>query len=211
MLNRSGIKKETATAPVQILANVEMQAACGCIVDDSMVASPNVGNKKIVKAGTPIAVDFSDLSTPVTASKEAVSESAAATVTGTGVSAASVTAATFGTKVSGIDGTYEFVASVEDTTTTWELDGTTVTLSDYGIMPTGTAADGDKISVAYVSAKAAINANAVLLHDVDVTSGDANGTALFFGIVNINRLDASVQALVTPGVNTIGAVSFIKA
>ena len=54
-------------------------------------------------------------------------------------------------------------------------------------------------------------ANAVLLHDVDVTAGNANGTALYFGVVNINRLESDVQAKVTAGVNTIGAVTFIKA
>ena len=54
-------------------------------------------------------------------------------------------------------------------------------------------------------------ANAVLLHDVDVTDGDANGTALYFGVVNINRLDTATQAKVTAGINVIGAVSFIKA
>lgn len=37
-------------------------------------------------------------------------------------------------------------------------------------------------------------ANAVLLHDVDVTAGNANGTALYFGVVNINRVDSDVAA-----------------
>lgn len=54
-------------------------------------------------------------------------------------------------------------------------------------------------------------ANAVLLHDVDVTAGNANGTALYFGVVNINRLDTVTQAKVTAGVNTIGAITFVKA
>lgn len=54
-------------------------------------------------------------------------------------------------------------------------------------------------------------ATAVLLHDVDVTNGNANGTALYFGVVNINRLDADVQSKVTAGVNTVGAVTFLKA
>lgn len=54
-------------------------------------------------------------------------------------------------------------------------------------------------------------ANAVLLHDVDVTAGNANGTALYFGVVNINRLDTATQAKVTAGVNTIGAITFVKA
>lgn len=57
----------------------------------------------------------------------------------------------------------------------------------------------------------AVPATAVLLHDVDVTSGNANGTALYFGVVNINRLDSDVQAKVTAGVNTVGAVTFIRA
>lgn len=46
---------------------------------------------------------------------------------------------------------------------------------------------------------------------MDVTSGNANGTALYFGVVNINRLDSDVQAKVTVGVNTVGAVTFIRA
>jgi hypothetical protein len=39
--------------------------------------------------------------------------------------------------------------------------------------------------------------NAVLLHDVDVTAGNANGAALIFGFVNLNRLETDVKALVT--------------
>lgn len=58
---------------------------------------------------------------------------------------------------------------------------------------------------------AAVAANAVLLHDVDVTSGNANGTALYIGVVNINRLDTDVQAKVTAGVNAVGGVTFLKA
>lgn len=50
---------------------------------------------------------------------------------------------------------------------------------------------------------------AVLLHDVDVTSGDANGTALIFGFVNINRLESDVQAMVKAG--TFGMITFLKA
>ena len=54
-------------------------------------------------------------------------------------------------------------------------------------------------------------ANAVLLHDVDVTAGNANGTALIIGVVNINRLESDVQAKVRVGINVAGGVSFIKA
>lgn len=54
-------------------------------------------------------------------------------------------------------------------------------------------------------------ANAVLLHDVDVTAGNANGTALIIGVVNINRLESDVQSKVRAGINVAGGVSFIKA
>lgn len=125
MLNYDGISKVTATAPTQILANVELQESVGCIVPTSLGAA--VDGKKIAKAGTPIYIDLSNIQTP--------------------------------------------------------------------------AAAGSSSSPA----------NAVLLHDVDVTNGSHNGTALIFGFVNINRLDSDVQAKVTAGINTVGAVSFFKA
>jgi hypothetical protein len=46
--------------------------------------------------------------------------------------------------------------------------------------------------------------NAVLLHDVDVTDGNNNGTALIFGFVNVNRLEADVQTLVTAATGATG-------
>lgn len=125
MLNYDGISKVTATAPTQILANVELQESVGCIVPTSLGTA--VDGKKIAKAGTPIHIDLSNLQTP--------------------------------------------------------------------------AAAGSSSSAA----------NAVLLHDVDVTNGSHNGTALIFGFVNINRLDSDVQAKVTAGINAVGAVSFFKA
>lgn len=56
--------------------------------------------------------------------------------------------------------------------------------------------------------------NAVLLHDVDVTDGDANGTALVFGFVNVNRVEADVAALITTAIANAAAsklVVFMKA
>lgn len=46
------------------------------------------------------------------------------------------------------------------------------------------------------------NAIGVLLHDVDVTNGNANGTLLIFGFVNINRLDSTTKSLITDEVKT---------
>lgn len=104
MLNKSGVTTTNYSNIKQILANVELQASCGCIVPQTL--GVEVGTKKIAKAGTPITINLKSTTTPVTAG---------------------------------------------DTT-----------------------------------------ANAVLLHDVDVTSGNANGTALYFGIVNVNAVDSDV-------------------
>lgn len=121
MLNRSGITKTSYGAPVQILANVELQASVGCVVPQAVGVT--VGAKKIAKAGTPVTIDLMNRTTPVEAAGEA--------------------------------------------------------------------------------------GNAVLLHDVDVTAGAANGTALIFGFVNVNRLEADVVALL--GENTsIGNVTLMK-
>ena len=50
------------------------------------------------------------------------------------------------------------------------------------------------------SSTEASNAVGVLLHDVDVTTGDANGTLLLFGFVNTNRIDATTKAKLTDAV-----------
>ena len=55
---------------------------------------------------------------------------------------------------------------------------------------------------AAVTTSGASNAVGVLLHDVDVTNGNANGTLLIFGFVNTNRLASTVQALITSEVKT---------
>lgn len=134
MLNRSGIKSTTGAAPTQILADVDNQFSVGCIVPASMQATANDGTRKVVKAGTPLKIDLSNLQT-----------AAAAPTTSP--------------------------AAASDTT--------------------------------------ASDMNAVLLHDVDVTDGNANGTALVFGFVNLNRVDATTVAKLKAG--TFGLVTFLKA
>lgn len=133
MLNNDGVKKATHGAPKQILANVEFQYSVGCRVPKTMGVSVN--GRTLVKAGTPIKIDLSDL-------QEVAQEPA--------------------------------------------------------------EASGDDPAVV---------ANAVLLHDVDVTDaaegGAKNGTALLWGFVNINRLDSDVQAKVTAGTK-IGDVQFLN-
>lgn len=134
MLNRSGITKTTAVAPTQILADVDNQFSVGCVVPASMQATANEGTRKVVKAGTPLKIDLSNLQ----------ADAAAPTT-----------------------------------------------------------------DPATASGSTASDMNAVLLHDVDVTGGKANGTALVFGFVNLNRVDATTAAKLKAG--TFGLITFLKA
>ena len=80
----------------------------------------------------------------------AISEAAIADITGcTGVTAAEVTAATFGGVV-GATGEYAFVYNSTDSA--WKLNSTTVTLTNYGLTVTGTPDNGDTIVVNYTAA-----------------------------------------------------------
>lgn len=52
-------------------------------------------------------------------------------------------------------------------------------------------------------------ANAVLLHDVDVSNGQTNGTALIFGFVDLNKVDTTTQTLLKTALSTDGATELI--
>ena len=109
MLNQTGIKKVSGSAPKQILFNVQHQLSISCIVDKSV--GVDVNGRKIAKAGTPLTVQYGS-------TNPALLANATRGVTG------------------------------------------------------------------------------YLLHDVDVTDGNANGTLLIFGFINWTHLDEDVQALI---------------
>lgn len=46
------------------------------------------------------------------------------------------------------------------------------------------------------------NAVGILLHDVDVTEGNANGVIVLFGFVDLDKLEADAFALITDDVKT---------
>lgn len=127
MLNQSGIKKETAGAPTQILFNVQNQMSVSIQV--AKAAGVAEGGKTIVKAGTPLNGDL--------------------TARGTA-----------------------FVAAADTTAP----------------------------------------AVGILLHDVDVTNGPANGTLLIWGFVNLNRVDSVTATKITANRKTelAGKVWFLK-
>lgn len=127
MLNQTEVRKETYGDTNQILFAVEHQVSIGVVVSKAL--GVEVGTKKIVKAGTPLAGEL-NAKTP------------------------------------------NFIAVADDSSTE------------------------------------APKAAGILLHDVDVTAGDANGTLLLFGFVNTNRIDEATKAKLTDKVKA--ALPMIK-
>ena len=83
------------------------------------------------------------------------------------------------------------------------------------IVRAGTPLNGDLTnrSTAFKKAQdSSAPAVGVLLHDVDVTDGDNNGTLLIWGFVNMDRLDDTTEALITPTrkKELTGMVTFLK-
>ena len=71
----------------------------------------------------------------------------------------------------------------------------------------------DRDGTPAVLATGSVAMNAVLLHDVDVTKGPNNGTALVFGFVNVNRVDEDVATKITAAVGNASAsklLTFMK-
>lgn len=120
MFNKTGIKKTTGAAPIQILFDVQNQVSVSIVVDDGYSVTRD--GRKIVPAGTP-------LSGSLTARNTA------------------------------------FVKAVDNTAESGASNGKPAT--------------------------------GVLLHDVDVTDGDTNGTLLIWGFVDLNKIDTTTAALLT--------------
>ena len=78
------------------------------------------------------------------------------------------------------------------------------------IVKAGTPVSGDLLDrdTAFVVETTA--PTAVVLHDVDVTDGDANGTIISTGHIDKLKLDADVQAMITAGVVTALKAEGIK-
>lgn len=99
---------------------------------------------------------------------------------------------------------------------------TPVTENGRKIIKAGTPLSGDlkARSTAFVAAKKETSASAgdgkvatgILLHDVDITDGDANGSLLIWGFVNLSRIDTTTAAKITADVETelAGRIWFLK-
>lgn len=92
--------------------------------------------------------------------------------------------------------------------------GTTVGSKKIAKAGTPIKIDLMNLQTAAQAANGTVAMNAVLLHDVDVTDGNANGTALIFGFVNVNRVESEVATAITTAVGNVNAsklITFIKA
>lgn len=94
-------------------------------------------------------------------------------------------------------------------------DAYSVTRDGRKIVPAGTPLSGDLTArtTAFVKAVDTTHpATGVLLHDVDVTEGDANGTLLIWGFVDLNKVDSTTASLITATRKTelAGKVTFLK-
>ena len=79
------------------------------------------------------------------------------------------------------------------------------------IVKAGTPVIGDLKDRNTAFTVGAVGAVGVLLHDVDVTEGNANGTIVALGCVDLNKLDADVQEQITEDVETaLTRIIFIK-
>ena len=90
-----------------------------------------------------------------------------------------------------------------------------ITVGSQKIAKAGTPVNIDLSGATKLAAlaTASVAMTGVLLHDVDVTSGNNNGTALLFGFVNLNRIDSDVQTLITTArtnANASKLVTFLK-
>lgn len=87
------------------------------------------------------------------------------------------------------------------------------TVDGRKIVKAGTPLTGDLTTrTTAFTAAGESDAVGVLLHDVDVTEGNANGTLLIWGFVNLDHIDSTTQALLTSGVKGFlsGKVYFLK-
>ena len=86
-----------------------------------------------------------------------------------------------------------------------------VTVGDKKIIKAGTPVKGDLKDRNTAFAKEAATPNAIVLHDVDVTNGENNGTIVVAGAIDLNRLDADVAELITSQVETaLSKIVFFK-
>ena len=111
-------------------------------------------------------------------------------ISGAGISSATVVPSTFASQIDS-DGTYIFTFSSE--ATSWQLNGSNVTLSTYGINTSGTPQDGDMIYVNYVVGTP--NSNITIVYTAPVQGTIVVATPATFSATGFNQFDSSTMVL----------------
>lgn len=236
MLNKTGITKTTAVASNQILMFTEPQVGVSIMVDNTGISAGDDG-KKIIKAGTPVTGDLTARGTSFTKASTSSGTKGTWTVEITtafandekivinGVTYTKGATQSATDKVfSGSSATEQatsLVAIVSDSRFTLTNSSGVITFTQKladstGAAPTvtktaTTGAIGD-VTAGTSPVDGTNNAVGVLLHDVDVTAGDANATLLLFGFVDLNKLDTTTATSITGAVKAAlkGGVTFLK-
>lgn len=224
MLNQTGITKTVGSAPVQILYSVQNQMAVSIKVDDA-VSYQTINGRKIVKAGTPLTGDLTNRSSAFTNGiiagtkgvftlqiTTAFANDEVLTIAGVNYTK-KATESVADKQFSGTTAAEQVTSLLKMVTTTSydvaAVSGATDKIGFTQKVPNSSDTSGPTVSK--TSSTGAIgsvtkvtdpvdgssNAVGILLHDVDVTDGDANGSLLIWGFVNINRIDSTTQAMIS--------------
>lgn len=241
MFNRTGITNVVGASPVQILFNVEHQMSVGIVVDKTIPSYVTENGRKIIKAGTPLSGNLLSRSTPFSSGAASEGTKGVFTIQITTAFAADekitidgvdytckTTESVADKQFAGANAAAQVTSLLKMVTTAkYNVDSVSGATDKIGF--TQKVADGSDTTgptVSKTSSTGAIgsvtkvtdpvsgtsSAVGVLLHDVDITDGNANGSLLIWGFVNLDRLGASTQALITSGVKTAlaGKVYFLK-
>lgn len=227
MLNNSGITSISYGAPKQILANVAMQASVGCVVAQDVgvdvgtkkiakAGTPIAGSLSALTTPFTSAVDSGagtlgvynvQIKTAATAGDiitiENIDYTCGAEESVEGKVFIGSTAAEQVTSLLKMVLCNDFVVAADTAADKIKFtQKVAATGNEPAVVATkggsGTIVIGNVATVTPAVEGAVVNnAVGVLLHDVDVTAGNANATLLLFGFVNVNMLESSVQALIT--------------
>lgn len=235
MLNNPNVVTVEGTTRKTILVDEMNSTAFSCKVVNTGVDADASG-RKIVKAGTPIAGDLEDRGTAYT--KAATTSGTKGTWT---LQITTAFAADEKITIDGVDYTCKATESVEDkqfagananaqaaslkkmiesdkfdvTVSTDTLTFTQKVADSTGTGPVAsktatTGAIGD-VTAGTPAVDGTNNATGILLHDVDVTDGTKNAQVVVFGFIDMNKLEADVQTLITNQVRqNLRMIQFVR-
>jgi len=240
MLNQTGITKVTGAAPKQILFNVQNQMAVGVKVSKNIATYVEENGKKIIKAGTPLTGDLTDRSNAFTLGMSAgtkgvftvqittafandekitiegvdytkkASESVENKQFSGSTAAEQVTSllkmvVTDDYDVAAVSGATDKIGFTQKIANASDQSGPTVSKTSS----TGAIGSVTKVTTPVDGSSSAVG---ILLHDVDITEDNANGSLLIWGFVNLDRLDEATANLISNQVKSslAGKIWFLK-